>query len=585
MMERLPESGPDRECKLLSLEQAIRRHVRPQMSLHLAGGIGGPGAAICELIRQFFGRAPGFTVVQSTVTGHALNLVQSGLVEKLVCAVCAEISGSARPSRVVQQACKNKTIELENWSLLSLQQRLMAGAFGFPFMPTRSVSGTGLADDNAKSFSTLDDPFGSGTKIGVVKALNPDLSIVHGCIGDAQGNTVLALPNGEDLWGAFASREGVLVTVEKIVPSEVLKRYSGLVKIPAYLVRSISEVPLGLHPYSFPNPGIDDFDSYEKDIEFLDGFGAASKRSDLLDEWIKAWVLDCPSPRAYLDKLGQARIAALKTPPRAAQTRVYPSPPAPRDAKEAPTEEMMLVAVAREIVRSVRKSGHKTILAGAGLGATAAFLAYSQLREEGIEIDLVTGNGQVGYTPIPGESILASDAGLRSSKMLADTVMTQGVLVGGANNKCLSVLGAGQIDAFGNINSSRTAAGEFLVGSGGANDALNAREVIVALKQSTDRFVEKLAYVTGRGHNVTTVVSTMGVFRKPDATQALQLVGCFQNLKSADRAAQIEEIRGECGWPLQSGPDVEAIPAPSREEIDLLRWLQARPGDTAGRAS
>lgn len=577
MVERLPESTPDRDCKLLSLEQAIRRHVRPRMSLHLAGGIGGPGAAICELVRQFSGQAPKFAVVQSTVTGHALNLVQSGLVEKLICAVCAEISTSARPSRVLQQASKNKTIELENWSLLSLQQRLMAGAFGFPFMPTRSVSGTGLADDNAKSFSTLDDPFGSGTRIGVVKALNPDLSIVHGCIGDAQGNTVLSLPNGEDLWGAFASKEGVLVTVEKIVPSEVIRKYSGLVKIPGYLVRAISEAPLGLHPYSLANPGIDDFASYEMDIEFLDEFRAASKRGDSLDEWIKAWVLDCPSPRAYLDKLGPARIAALKTPPKASQTMVCPSPPGPQDAQEIQAEEMMLVAIAREIVRSVRRSGHKMILAGAGLGATAAFLAYSQLRGEGIEIDLVTGNGQVGYTPIPGESILATDAGVRSSKMLADTVMTQGVLVGGANNKCLSVLGAGQIDAFGDINSSRTAAGEFLVGSGGANDALNAREVIVALKQSKDRFVEKLAYVTGRGHNVMTVVSSMGVFRKPDAAQALQLVGCFQNLKSADRAGQVEEIRSECGWPLRSSPEVEAIAAPSGEEIDLLRWLQARP--------
>ena len=173
---------------------------------------------------------------------------------------------------------------------------------------------------------------------------------------------------------------------------------------------------------------------------------------------------------------------------------------------------MMLIALAREILSSVEKHGHKLVLAGAGAAATAAFLAYYQLKSVGFELG--TGNGQIGYTPVPGEPILASEAGVRRSKMLTDTIMMQGVFVGGENNKCLSILGAGQMDKFGNINSTKTSKGKFLVGSGGANDALNAREAILCLDQSKDRFVEKLAYVTGRGNSVTTVVSTMGIFRK-----------------------------------------------------------------------
>ena len=38
--------------KLLPLEEAVRCYVKPGMKLHLAGGIGGPSAAICELLRQ-----------------------------------------------------------------------------------------------------------------------------------------------------------------------------------------------------------------------------------------------------------------------------------------------------------------------------------------------------------------------------------------------------------------------------------------------------------------------------------------------------------------------------------------------------
>jgi len=180
--------------KLLSLQEAVKLYVRPGMKLHLAGGIGGPSAAICEIIRQYWGKKPEFTLIEATVTGHALNLVHSGFVKKLICSVCAEISGTGRPSKVIQAAYEEKRIEMENWSLNSLQQRLMAGAFGVPFMPTRSVKGSSIALDNEASFRTVEDPFESGVKVGVASALLPDISIVHGCASDPEGNTILQAP-------------------------------------------------------------------------------------------------------------------------------------------------------------------------------------------------------------------------------------------------------------------------------------------------------------------------------------------------------------------------------------------------------
>jgi acyl CoA:acetate/3-ketoacid CoA transferase beta subunit len=213
---------------------------------------------------------------------------------------------------------------------------------------------------------------------------------------------------------------------------------------------------------------------------------------------------------------------------------------------------MMLIALAREILRSVELQGHKLILAGAGAAATAAFLAHYRLKSSGF--DLGTGNGQIGYTPFPGESILASEAGVRSSRMLTDTIMMQGVFVGGGNNKCLSILGAGQMDKHGNINSTKTSRGKFLVGSGGANDALNAREAIICLDQSKDRFVDKLAYVTGRGDAVSTVVSTMGIFRKHSPQDELHLVACFPGFHAHSLEERVREIRNHCGWDLKMAP-------------------------------
>jgi acyl CoA:acetate/3-ketoacid CoA transferase alpha subunit/acyl CoA:acetate/3-ketoacid CoA transferase beta subunit len=560
------------EGKRLDLKEAVQRYVKPGMKLHLAAGIGGPSAAICEIIRQYWGKNPEFTLIQSTVTGHALNLVHSKLVKTLVCSVCANIAATGRPSKIIQDACETKQIEMENWTLNSLQQRLMAGALGVPFMPTKSILGSSIAEDNRASFKTMDDPFGSGSKVGLASALLPDISIVHGCVADVEGNTILAAPYGEDLWGALASKGGAIVTVEKIVPEDYIKKYAALVKIPSYAVCAVAEAPLGLHPFSLANPGINELDSYEKDVDFLNILYEASASEHALDEWIREWILHCENHRQYLSKLGEKRISRLKEMSGKVKSEYGPaSASQPDGRKEYEPREMMLIALAREILRSVETHGHKLVLAGAGAAATAAFLAYYQLGPAGFELG--TGNGQIGYKPVPGEPILANEAGVRRSKMLTDTILMQGVFVGGENNKCLSILGAGQMDKYGNINSTRTSKGKFLVGSGGANDALNARETILCLDQSKDRFVDTLAYVTGCGHSVTTVVSTMGVYRKSSPQDELRLAACFPNPHASSLEERIKEIRNHCGWDVKTAPIVEELPKPSPEELQLLRWL------------
>ncbi len=561
----------EKQSKVLNLREAVKQYVRPGMKLHLAAGIGGPSAALCEIIRQHWGKNPEFTLIQGTVTGHALNFIHSNLAKKIICSVCVDISASGRPSKVAQAAFENKQIELENWSLISLQQRLMAGAFGVPFMPTRSVSGSSIATDNEDSFQSMNDPFGSGKQVGIVRALLPDISIVHGCVADVAGNTILQAPYGEDVWGALASKGGVIVTVEKIVSTEFIKQFSALVKIPSYAVNAVVEAPLGLHPFSLTNPGITDIDPYEKDVDFLNVLHEASTNAHALDEWIQEWVLQCEDHKRYLDKVGDQRIADLKGRSRRTISQFSPAP-SPQDDRTFEPKEMMLIALAREILNSVDKHGHKLILAGAGAAATAAFLAYYQRNPAGFELG--TGNGQIGYTPVPGESILASEAGVRSSKMLTDTVLMQGVFIGGENNKCLSILGAGQMDKYGNINSTKTSKGKFLVGSGGVNDALNARESIICLDQSKDRFVDTLAYVTGLGNSVTTVISTMGIFRKVHPQDELHLVACFPAPQVRSLEERVKVIRDNCGWDLKTAPVVEEVTMPSQEELSLLRWLK-----------
>jgi len=568
-------SKPEYKDKLLSLSDAIRMYVKPGMTLHLASGVGGPGAAIREIVRQFYGKNPGFVLVQGTITGHALNILYCKLVSKIIFTACVDISTHGRPSKIMQKLWAEKKIQIENWSLLSLQQRLMAGVMGLSCISTRSLSGSDLAVDNKKNFIEVQDPFDSQKKIGLVKALNPDLSVVHGCVADVDGNTILTVPYADDIWGPMASKNGVLVTVEKIVSNEFIQQYASLVKIPGHLVKSVSLAPLGLHPFSIANPGICDFQEYETDIDFLQQYHNVSSDESALNEWIKEWILDCSSVEGYLNKIGKNKIAALT------EKRIFEiAKPLLKENIIPPVyegnftdEEMMIVAASREIFTTILQNNHKVVMVGVGAPGKAVLMAYYQLQKKGYDIKLITGNGRFGYEPLKGELATQGNAAIHTSKMLTDTIITQGVFVAGGNSRCLSVLGAGQIDKFGNINSTMTVKQEFLIGSGGANDAMNAQEVIILINQSKDRFPENLAYVTSSGKQVTKVITNLGVFSKSIGQDELSLSACFPDATSLILKDKIKRIQNHCGWSLKLAKKVEVLPLPLENEIELLHWI------------
>jgi acyl CoA:acetate/3-ketoacid CoA transferase alpha subunit/acyl CoA:acetate/3-ketoacid CoA transferase beta subunit len=557
--------------KLMPLEEAIRLYVKPGMQLHMACGLSGPSAAICSIIRQFWGKDPQFILIQSILAGHVTNLIHGKLARKLIFTVSA---GSGRSRKEIQKAFAEKSIEFENWTLCSLQQRLMAGALGVSFMPTRSVIGSSMAADNRDTFKEIADPFGGEAGVGLVKALNPDLSIIHGCVADVFGNTITPAPYGDDTWGPLASSGGVIVTVEKIVPTSYIRKYAALVKIPSHIVKAVCVAPLGVHPFALSNPGLSEFETYGGDGEFSMNMQAASEDPEKHQAWIRDWILDCPSHEDYLKKLGGRKINSLKGMATRDVTDYeysFPSPP-PATGEDYTAEEITPIAAAREIVKSVRKNQHRNILAGAGAGLTASWLAYYQLRSEGYEVELIQGNGQIGYTPQPGVSLLRSGAAVPSAKMMTDAITTHGVFVGGKNNRCISLLGAGEIDEKGNINSTKTSAGLFLSGSGGGNDAASAREVIVVIDQSQRRFVEKLPFITCPGQHVSKVISTMGVFEKPEGKEELYLTGCFPTPAGAKLEDLIKEVQANCGWKIKMDKVTE-LPRPTAAELELLRSL------------
>lgn len=571
----------DEESKVLSLPEAIRKFVRPEMSLHLMSMHWRPNAIIYELFRQFHESNPNFTFISTFVIGPAVICFHRGMVKKVITTFLGDSHPFPGPNLTYIDLFKDKNFKIENWSVLSLNQRLMAGAMNFGFFPTRSILESSMADENSESFSVVDNPFDAGKKVGVVKPLRPDLSLVHGLASDPYGNTILAPPFGEDIYAALASKEGAIVTVDRIVSSDLISKYSHLVKLPGHLVRAVCEVPLGAHPNGVNNQKVPEIENYSDDIDFFIDIRRACKKRSSLDLWIDDWVLGCRTHQDYLRKLGYDRINFLKGKTQS-DSWMYEVDCLVDDAvtnKELKSSELMIWVCAHEIIKKVKKRGYKLVLAGAGLSNLAAWMAH-YLQDSNCDpcVNLISEWGYGGYHPQPGNPFLFNDANSRTCKFLSDVGMTLGCLFSGyEENACLAILGGAQIDKDGNINSTQIPSMTYITGSGGANDAVSGvKEVVALIYQDKNRFVDKVPYITSPGNRVSTVVSQLGVFEKSEENNELCLTAFFSNAHTDKDEEIIRGIKENCGWELKVSSKIEKIIPPHVDQLKILRMFDPR---------
>lgn len=562
--------------KVMQLEAALEAHVEPGMTLHFAYSEGRPMAASNALVRVFAGKDPKFTLVTSGLVSNQASLVTEKIVGRLIASFVGENYPTPAPNRVFQEAIDTGAIKIENNSLLVLSQRLAAGAYGFPFALTRSWKGSSMADN--ESFRLVADPFGSGEEVGAVSAIVPDVTIVHGLAGDEQGNILLSPPFGEGEIAAFAARRGVIATVERIVPSDVVRRNAHLMKIPAFRVLSISETPFGCHPYAIYNPTSEDIPAYVEDYEAFQEIRAASKSATSFSGWAKDWILGVSSHDEYLAKLGPERLNRLRG--QAIGDAWLDDVPAVEVERLAGVEgwdsrEMMVVEAARMVEAKVRDEGRLIVEAGVGLANLAAWLAVTRLQQEdGIAAELVAEIGLYGYLPKGGEPFIFSNRNLPTCKALTGVEAVLGLYVAGRHNNCIAIIGAGQIDRHGNINSTRTADGCYLLGSGGANDITSAAaDTIAVTQQSRGRLVETLPFVTSPGHGVSTLVTDLGVYEKEGGVLALTR---YVPVPGQSRDETIAHIRSQCGWDLVVSERLRAAEPPSPDQLLRLRLFDIR---------
>jgi acyl CoA:acetate/3-ketoacid CoA transferase alpha subunit/acyl CoA:acetate/3-ketoacid CoA transferase beta subunit len=562
--------------KVMPLDEAIRTHVKPEMTVHFGYTGARPMAASNALVRAFAGTRPQFTIVSAGLVSNQASLVSEGLVKRMTVSFVGENYPTPSPNRIFQDAINSGAVEIENQSLLVVAQRLAAGACGFPFALTRSLVGSSMEEN--ENYLQIEDPFGSGQKIGAARAIVPDVTIVHGLAADEQGNVLLSPPFGEGDTVAFAAKHGVIATVERIVSPDVIRANPTLAIIPSHRVLSVSEAPRGCHPYALYNPGGVDVAAYVEDYDFFMDLRAASRSKDGFDNWVREWILGVSSHEDYVRKLGADRIQMLRG---RSLNEAWQDDLAPETVQAIVAREdfdavdAMVVAAAHVLERKVRDEGFEIVEAGVGFANLAAWLAVSKLQhEEGIPAELVAEIGLYGFTPQPGEPFIFSNRNLQSAKGFTTAFGVLGQFVGSRHNNCLSIIGAAQIDAEGNINSSYASDGRFLVGSGGANDINSAsRDVIAVTQQSAKRLVAKLPYITSIGSRVSTLVTDLGIFTKRDGRFALTGIFPAKGLTPADTTAK---IRSACDWDFQVADKLHIEPQPTRDELIRLRLFDPR---------
>lgn len=130
---------------------------------------------------------------------------------------------------------------------MTLVAGLRAAAYGVPFQPVGGVHGSDLAALNG--WKTVEDPYGSGQEVYVIPAIRPDIAVIHATEIDEHGNArVLGSPFWDHPLTRAAKR--VLVTAERLVPSEMLAAQPELTLVPGFMVEAAAIVPRGAWPGS-----------------------------------------------------------------------------------------------------------------------------------------------------------------------------------------------------------------------------------------------------------------------------------------------------------------------------------------------
>ena len=238
------------------------------------------------------------------------------------------------------------------------------------------------------------------------------------------------------------------------------------------------------------------------------------------------------------------------------------------------TMELMIVVAARNLENG------KTVGVGTGAPCAAAMLAQKTHAP-----DLVIMFEAGGISPqLPTMPISVGD-----SRTFYRAVMASGMCE--IMETCqrgmvdYTFLGGAQIDMYGNLNSTVIGAWKKpkvrFPGSGGANDfASFCWSILVITPQDARRFVEKVSFITSPGYldgpgarekaglpantGPYKVITNMAVMGYDEKTKRMRVESIHQGFA-------FEEVQKNCGFPLLKAEKIVITPAPTADELKILR--------------
>ncbi len=288
--------------KVCTMAEAIARFIpngaAVAMGCALESGI--PFAAGHELIRQ--GRRD--LVLIGPISDMLFDqLIGAGCVRKVIAAWVGNVgAGLPRNFRRAVEEGVPTSLETEDHSNLTLALSLQAAAWGLPYLPTRSALGTDLLKLNP-ALQEIRSPF-TGERLVAVRALHPDVAIIHCQRADANGNGHLWGNLGVAVEAARAARR-VILSCEEIVDEAVIRSDPNRTLIPGFLVDALVEEPWGAHPS--PVQGYS-----KRDDAFFVEYHEQTHTPKAMAAWLAEWVFGPRDRASYVARLGVARVRALR---------------------------------------------------------------------------------------------------------------------------------------------------------------------------------------------------------------------------------------------------------------------------------